>query len=387
MHEEALLRHLTAQTSRMVASLEQAVMLESPSTDRAAASRMGDWLAQAFADQGARVARLPPEGKGAARYADHLRAVWEPPEGRTGQVLLLGHFDTVWDVGTTEARPFHHDPHTGRATGPGVFDMKGGLVIGLFALRALRDLGLAPPCQLLFLLNSDEETGSPTSRRLIEAEAGRSDYVLVLEPSREAHVVTWRKGVGRYSLEITGRAAHSGAAHASGVSAVRELAYQVLRLEGLTNYEQGITVNVGWVQGGTRVNVVPAHARAEVDLRVMTARQGRRLERAILNLTPADPDVRLQVTGGMNRPPWERSPQGVALFRRAQAVGRSLGLELLEAGAGGGSDGNFAAALGVPTLDGLGVVGDGAHADDEWAATHSLPLRAALLAALLLALN
>jgi glutamate carboxypeptidase len=387
MHEEALLHHLTAQTSQMVAALEQAVMLESPSTDRAAASRMGDWLAQSFADQGARVARLPPEGKGADRYADHLRAVWEPPAGGAGQVLLLGHFDTVWDVGTTQTRPFYHDPGTGRATGPGVFDMKGGLVVGLFALRALRELGLAPPCRLVYLLNSDEETGSPTSRRLIEAEALQSNYVLVLEPSREAHLVTWRKGVGRFRLEITGRAAHSGAAHASGVSAVRELAYQVLRLEGLTNYEQGVTVNVGQVQGGTRVNVVPGHAQAEIDLRVMTARQGQQIERTILNLTPADPDVHLQVTGGMNRPPWEQSAPGLALFRRAQAVGRSLGLELMEAGAGGGSDGNFTAALGIPTLDGLGVVGDEAHSDDEWAATHSLPLRAALLAALLLALH
>ncbi len=384
MHEQVLLSHLSAQYGDMVTALEQAVMLESPSTDHVACSQMGDWLAQAFGELGAQVTRLPPQSKAAIRHADHIRASWGSPGAGDRQALLLGHFDTVCDLGTAKMRPFHLDPDTGRATGPGVFDMKGGLVVGLYALRGLKELGLSVPRRLVFLLNSDEEAGSPSSRPLIEAEARRSEYALVLEPSREGHLVTWRKGVGRFRLEVEGRASHAGAAHAAGASAVRELAHQILRLEGLTNYDQGVTINVGRIQGGTQVNVVPARARAEIDLRVMTPRQAHRLERAILSLQPVDPKVRLQVSGGMNRPPWERSPQGLALFRRARAVGQALGLELVEAGAGGGSDGNITAALGLPTLDGLGVLGDGAHADDEWADTRSLPLRAALLAALLL---
>jgi glutamate carboxypeptidase len=386
MHEQALLAYLTAQRDAMVAALEQAVMLESPTTDRAAAGKMGDWLAEALAEQGARVERPSPGGEEAGRYARHVRGVWENGEG-DGQVLLLGHFDTVWDLGTLERRPFQVDPRTGHATGPGVFDMKGGLVIGLFALQALGALGLEPRHRLVWLLNSDEELGSPTSRALIEAEARQSDYVLVLEPSRQGHLVTWRKGIGRFRLEITGRAAHSGAAHAAGASAVRELAHQVLRLEGLTDYGTGVTVNVGRVEGGSRVNVVPPQAHAEVDLRVMTLRQAQQTERAILDLQPVDPWVRVQVSGGMNRPPWERSRAGGKLFARARAVGQALGLELAEAGAGGGSDGNFTAALGIPTLDGLGVLGDHAHSDEEWADTHSLPSQAALLAGLLLALG
>jgi glutamate carboxypeptidase len=265
--------------------------------------------------------------------------------------------------------------------------MKGGLVVGLFAVRALYDLGLMPALRLVFLFNSDEELGSVSSRAWIEQEARRSEAALILEPSRQDALVTWRKGVGRFELHIQGMASHSGAAHDQGISAVEELAHQILRLEALTDYSQGTTVNVGVASGGSRVNVRPAEAHAQIDLRVLTAQEGQRMSEAILGLRPVNPRTTLTVSGGINRPPWEASAASDALFERARAVGAMLGLELWPAGAGGGSDGNFTAALGIPTLDGLGVVGNDAHALAEWVDLNSLPFRAALLAELLLDLG
>jgi glutamate carboxypeptidase len=299
--------------------------------------------------------------------------------------------DTVWPVGETAERPFRATPEESSGilvgTGPGVFDMKGGLAIGLFAVGALRDLGLIPAHRLVFLFNSDEEVGSITSRPLIEEEARRSDAALVLEPSREDALVVWRKGVGRFELEVQGVASHSGAAHERGVSAVQEIAHQVLRLEAMTDYGLGSTVNVGEVRGGARVNVRPASAWASVDLRVTTDKEGLRMTDAIRGLQPVDPRATLTVSGGLNRPPWEASPEGDALFERAKRVGDTLGMDTWPAGTGGGSDGNFTAALGVPTLDGLGIIGNDAHALTEWADLSSMPLRAALLAELLLDLG
>jgi len=211
--------------------------------------------------------------------------------------------------------------------------------------------------------------------------------VLVLEPSREDALVTWRKGVGRFEMEIQGVASHAGAAHDQGVSAVEELAHQILRLESLTDQNRGSSVNVGVVQGGSKVNVRPASAWAEIDLRVMSAREGQRMTQIILGLRPVNPKATLVVSGGINRPPWETSPQGQALFDRARRVGAGLGMDLWAAGTGGGSDGNFTSALGIPTLDGLGIVGNDAHALTEWADLTSLPRRAALLAELILDLG
>jgi glutamate carboxypeptidase len=265
--------------------------------------------------------------------------------------------------------------------------MKGGLVVGLYAFAALHDLGLAPSHRLVFLFNSDEEVGSRASRPFIEEEARRSDAVLVLEPSREDALVVSRKGIGRFELEIQGLASHSGAAHERGVSAVEELAHQTLRLESMTDYDRGTTVNVGVVQGGSKVNVRPASAWAEIDLRVADAEEGRRMTAAILGLTPVNAQTTLVVSGGINRPPWEANPLSDDLFARARRVGATLGLDLWPAGAGGGSDGNFTAALGIPTLDGLGIVGNDAHALTEWVDLTSLPHRAALLAELLLDLG
>lgn len=371
---EKILNYLHDRQEDMIGTLEELVMLESPTNDRTAVNAVADFLADAFARLDAQVERLPQTA-----FGDHLRVTWGVGER---QVLLLGHMDTVWPLGETERRPF--ELHRERGTGPGSFDMKGGLVIGLYAVAALRDLGLSPAHRLVFLLNSDEEVGSRTSRPVIEKEAQRSDAAFVLEPSREDALVTWRKGVGRFELEIHGLASHSGAAHDRGVSAVQELAHQILRLEAMTDYGQGTTVNVGVVQGGSKVNVRPAAAWANIDLRVATAEEGERMTKAILGLRPVNSAATLVVSGGINRPPWESSPQGDALFRRARRVGKALGLDLWPAGTGGGSDGNFTAALGVPTLDGLGVVGDDAHALTEWVDLTSLPRRAALLAGILL---
>jgi glutamate carboxypeptidase len=215
----------------------------------------------------------------------------------------------------------------------------------------------------------------------------RSDFVLVLEPSREDALVTWRKGIGRFEVEIHGRASHAGAAHEQGVSAVEELAHQILRLEAMTDYNRGTSVNVGVVQGGSKVNVRPAAAWAEVDLRVTTAEEGRRMTKAIRSIRPVNPNASLLVSGSMNRPPWETSAASQALFERARQVGAGLGMELWPAGTGGGSDGNFTAALKIPTLDGLGIVGNDAHAVTEWVDLESMPRRATLLAELILALG
>jgi len=378
-----VLDYLLVQQEPMTQMLRDLVALESPGHERAAVNAVAAYLAQAFKKQGAEVRSLPQ-----AVFADHLRVTWG--QG-SRQVLLLGHMDTVWPLGEIKERPFQVGPEADsgmlKGTGPGIFDMKGGLVIALFAVTALRDLGLKPAHRLVFLFNSDEEYGSPTSRPVIEEEARRSDCVLVLEPSREDALVTWRKGIGRFELEIHGLASHAGAAHERGVSAVEELAHQILRLEAMTDYQRGVTVNVGVVQGGSKVNVRPASAWAEIDLRVTTAEEGEHMTGVIRGLRPVNPNTSLLISGRMNRPPWETSPVGQALFERARRAGARLGMDLYAAGTGGGSDGNFTAALGVPTLDGLGIVGDDAHAVTEWVDMASMPRRAALLAELILDLG
>jgi glutamate carboxypeptidase len=372
-----ILEYLLAQQEAMIETLASLVALDSPSSEREAVNRVADFMGEALASTGARVQRLAQ-----IAFGDHLHASWG--DG-SQQIMLVGHMDTVWPVGEAAKRPFRIEQ--GRATGPGAFDMKGGLVVALFALRALHALEALPARRLVLILNSDEECGSPTSRAIIEEEGRRSAACLVLEPSREGALVTWRKGVGRFEMEIQGVASHSGAAHERGVSAVEELAHQVLRLESMTDYERGTTVNVGVVQGGSKVNVRPATAWAEIDLRVAAAEDGERMARTILGLQPVHPGATLVVSGGMNRPPWEISPAGERLFERARRAGARLGLELWPAGTGGGSDGNFTAALGTPTLDGLGPVGEDAHALTEWVDVTSLLTRSALLAELLMDLG
>jgi glutamate carboxypeptidase len=304
-------------------------------------------------------------------------AAWASPPA-----LLLCHMDTVWPAGTLAARPFRVEE--GRAYGPGSYDMKAGIVIAEFALRAVRDLGLRLPRPVLLLLTADEEVGSKVSRPLIEEMAHRSQYVLVLEPSLGTGALkTARKGVGRFTVEIVGRAAHAGVEPEKGLSAVLELAHQIVYLQGLADAGQGTTINVGVVRGGTRSNVVPAYAEAEVDVRVWTMAEAGRVTEGIKNVQPHIPGIQLRVQGGLGRPPMERTTASAVLFRRAQEIGRQLGLDLGETSTGGGSDANFTAALGIPTLDGLGAIGDGGHADHEHVLIDSLPERAALLTALL----
>jgi glutamate carboxypeptidase len=272
----------------------------------------------------------------------------------------------------------------GRLYGPGVYDMKGGLVIGLLGMRALFESVEPPAVEVAFLLTSDEETGSATSRPLIEAEAKRADTVLVLEPGLPGGAVkTGRKGVGEFVLTVEGVAAHAGADPGRGASAIDELAHQVLALQRLQDPATGLTVNVGIVTGGTRSNVVAERARAEIDVRIARVEDGPRIEAAMAALRPVHPRTTLRLSGRINRPPMDRTAGVAWLYELACGVARDLGWTLAEGSTGGASDGNFTAALGIPTLDGLGALGDGAHALDEHVLLNSLPQRAALLAGLI----
>ena len=297
---------------------------------------------------------------------------------------MLGHFDTVWPLGTLERMPFRVE---GPRLRPGHLRHEGRLDDRFVRPRAHRSKGLVErPVWVLF--TSDEEIGSPTSRGLIEDLARQCAYVLVLEPPlADGGLKTARKGVGRFRLEVEGKAAHAGVAPEEGRSAIVELAHQVVRIQELQDLAAGTTMNVGVIQGGTTTNVVPAQASADIDVRVSTLAEAERVEGALRALAPITPGTRLTISGGFNRPPMERSPAIAALFEQARRIGRALGLELTEGSTGGGSDGNFTAAMGVPTLDGLGARGGGAHADDEHIIIDSLTERAALLAALLLELQ
>lgn len=358
-----------------VAVIEELVALESPSGDAVALNRCGAAIARHMAELGGRVTT-----HAAGHAGDHLRG--EFGSGRT-QVLLLGHFDTVWPVGQLARMPLRRD--TERLYGPGAFDMKAGIAIGLTAMRALSDTNRQAAGRVVMLWTTDEEVGSATSRALIEAEARQSRAVLVLEPALPGGgVKTARKGVGEFLLRATGIPAHAGLDPTRGASAIHELARQIVRLTGLTDLERGVTVNVGAIRGGTRSNVIAEHAEADIDVRIPTLADAGRLTAELQSLVPGDPRVRLELSGGVNRPPFERTPQVAALFERAEVVASELGRTLEEGAAGGGSDGNFTGALGVPTLDGLGAEGDGAHALGEHVRLEPLAFRAALVAGLLL---
>ncbi|HUV91086.1 MAG TPA: M20 family metallopeptidase [Anaerolineae bacterium] len=366
--------YFSQRTEEMLDLLRMLVELESPSTDKEALDRTGRFVAQVARERGASVTIVPQE-----RSGDHVLARWG--EGEPG-FLLLCHLDTVWPVGTLAERPWRVEG--GRAFGPGCLDDKSSAVVVLAALAGLRELGLPPRYPVTVLFNSDEEVGSRTSRALIEAEARQAEVVLCVEPTRpDGSLKVWRKGTLRYVVTALGKAAHSGADHQKGVNAVEELAHQTLRLQGMTDYGVGTTVNVGWVQGGTRTNVVPERARARVDVRVRTMAEGQRMVEEIEGLRPVLPGARLVVEGGMSRPPMEDSPVTREPFRRAQEIAAGLGLLVTADGSGGASDGNFTACLGMPTLDGLGAVGDGAHSPEEYVVVSSLAERAALMAALL----
>lgn len=360
-------------------ALEALVRHESPSRDKPALDALAGKLADRFAAIGGAVAIEPnPHG------GDHLRIRFFDDRASGPPALLLAHYDTVWPVGTLAGMPFRVDGE--RIVGPGVFDMKASIVQAELALGSIARNRLAPPRPVEFLLTSDEEIGSPTSRALIEARAREAAHVLVLEPPlADGSLKTARKGVGAFRMAIDGRAAHAGVEPEKGISAVVELAHQILAIGVLADPGAGTTVNVGVVSGGTTTNVVPARAEARIDVRAVTGSEARRIESALLGLAPKLPGAKVTVEGGFNRPPMERTPQVAALFGRVQKLAAGL-LELGEGSTGGGSDGNFTAALGVPTLDGLGIEGAGAHASHEHIRADSLIERAALLAVLLLEL-
>ncbi len=373
---DAILHWLTEREPEMIANLRELVMQESPTQDKPACDQLCSHLAREFERLGGRV-RIHRQ-----RVAGNHLQVDFPGASRHKPVLLLGHLDTVYDLGTLQAMPWRE--HRGRLYGPGVFDMKAGIVQMMFALGALREMGGRLPRPVSVLLVSDEEQGSASSRAITEKLAKRCAVALVCEPSGPGGALkTARKGVGGFTVKVTGKAAHSGLDFEKGHSAILELAHQVRALSGLTELKRGITLNVGVIRGGTRTNVVAAEAVAEVDLRVAHRRDGAVMERKVRRLRAVNPNCTLQIEGGINRPPLERTRQVAALFELARQVGRELGLELSEIAVGGGSDGNFTAGIGVPTLDGLGAVGDGAHAVHEHVIASELPLRAALLAGLI----
>jgi glutamate carboxypeptidase len=302
---------------------------------------------------------------------------------RRSRVLLLGHLDTVWPMGTLAQMPWREAE--GKLWGPGVLDMKAGVVMALEAIAAAQVLGTMRPVTLL--LNPDEEVGSPVSRAITEQIARTCSAVLVLEPAQVLAYKTARKGVGHFVLRVQGVAAHAGVDFTAGHSAVLEMARLVERVSGFTNLSQGLTVNVGVIAGGTRSNVIAAECTAEVDVRIAKVGDAARVERLFRSLKPSDKACRLTVTGGINRPPMERKRGTVALFRKARALAAEIGVALEEAATGGGSDGNFTAALGVPTLDGMGAVGAGAHAAHEHVVKRYLVERTAMLGAMLAAVE
>ncbi|MGB7025085.1 MAG: M20 family metallopeptidase [Candidatus Acidiferrales bacterium] len=374
-----LLNWLREHEPAMVRLLGRMVEIESPSHDKAAVDRFGAMIASEWKQRGARRRFLRQRN-----FGDHVRAeVWLGDGRPKGQFLVLGHLDTVYPIGTLAQTPFR--VARGRAWGPGTFDMKGGHAIALFAVDALRALRVPMRKKIAFLWTSDEETGSAVSRGAIEAAAKQSDAVFVLEPAfgRDGRLKTERKGVGEVELIVTGRSAHAGIDPERGVNAVHELALQIARLLELNDPSRGITVQTNVISGGTATNVVAEHARALIDLRLARAADARILDRKLHALRPILPGARIAVRGGVNRPPMERTPASRGLFLDAKELGRQMGIGLSEASTGGGSDGNFTAALGVPTLDGLGAVGDGAHSPREHVVIRSLPERAAILAGLL----
>lgn len=369
-----ILRVVTANEDRLRSRLRQLVEVESPSEDKAgvedAIKTLEQWL---------KPLKTKLKKHKSPRFGDVLEARFGPSRSTRGRVMLLGHLDTVWPLGTLKSMPWREAE--GKFYGPGVLDMKAGVVMALEALEALQTLGLARPTTLL--LNSDEEVGSPFSRPITEQIATTCAAVFVLEPAQGLAYKTARKGVGHFNLRVEGLAAHAGVDFESGHSAVLEMSKLVQKVSAFTQLQRGITVNAGVIQGGTRSNVIAAECFAEVDVRIPKVRDAVRIERMFNTLKSFDKACRLTVSGGINRPPMERTAATIALFRQAKRLAAEIGVDLDEAATGGGSDGNFTAALNIPTLDGMGAVGAGAHAAHEHVVTKHLIERTALLAGML----
>jgi glutamate carboxypeptidase len=368
---------------RIVSTIRELVEIESPSDNKAAVDRLGEAIAKKFTALGGRV-RIHR----ASDFGNHLQVDFAGRAHAT-PVLLLGHYDTVYPLGTLATMPCRVAGN--KLTGPGVLDMKSGIAMMLHAIAALQDWShrdgqggeLSRPVTVLLV--SDEEVGSDSSRSITEGLARKASAVLVLEPAygSEGAVKTARKGVGGYEIKVTGKAAHSGLDFEKGVNAIVELARQIEKVTSFTDLKKGLTVNVGIVSGGSRVNVVPAEAAAQVDVRIARLKDAAGIDKKMHSLRAINRKCRVEISGGINRPPMERTPGVAALYTKAGAIARDLGWKLGQAAVGGGSDGNFTAALGIPTLDGLGGVGDGAHAQHEHILISELPRRAALLAGLI----
>jgi glutamate carboxypeptidase len=370
----AILDHLIGFQGEMVSSLAKLVKAESPSDNKELVDQCGELLQSMFAEH----LQLYPEIFPQTYVGNHLKFTFGSGDE---QILILGHFDTVWEQGKLSYRV-----EGNKGYGPGIFDMKGGIIQAFWALITLQQLGIRLSKKVVFLLTTDEEIGSNTSRRLIEQEAQKSKVVLVIEPSvgLTGELKTARKGIGMYYLKVKGLSSHAGNHHESGINAIEELAHQIIRLQQLTNYTLGTTLNVGCVKGGSRGNIVPDYAEAEIDLRFSSQIEAEKNDAFIRNLQPVLKGASIQVTGGINRPPFEKTAEVQRLATKAQQIAGNLGYLLHDVAVGGGSDGNYTAALGIPTLDGLGAVGDGPHALHEHVLLDQLPYRAALLAHLLM---
>lgn len=367
---------LTGRTKDLLTILRQLVEIESPSNEKAAVDRVRVRVSEELQRLGAAVTVDVQSTTG-----DHVIGRWVEGGGREG-LLLLCHMDTVHPLGTLERFPCTE--RDGRLYGPGALDMKAGIALALVTLSALKEAGRWPDRPITALFTADEETGSHSSRQLIEHLARQSGLVLCLEPGLpDGSLKTWRKGVGGFEVTTHGRAAHAGGNYEQGRNAIEELAHQVIAIQRMTDYSKGTTLNVGVIQGGSFSNVVPDRARAVVDLRVMVPEEADRIMESMRSLSPVLEGTTLEVQGGMNRPPMPRDERMAVTFEKACSIAAGLGLRLTEGGTGGGSDANFVAPLGVPVLDGLGALGEGMHSESEYVSIASLPQRIALLAALL----
>jgi glutamate carboxypeptidase len=366
-------RVVEAAEARLLGRLQELVEVESPSHDKAAVDRAGALVAGWAETMGGTVKRHKQKA-----FGDVLELRFGPARSRKGRVLLLGHLDTVWPVGTLAKMPWREAD--GKLWGPGVLDMKAGVVMALEAIAAAKELDAQRPVTLLLV--SEEEIGSPISRAITEKVAAGCSSVFVVEPAQGLAYKTARKGVGHYKLHVQGVAAHAGVDFESGHSAVLEMARLLQKVAGFTELSKGLTVNPGVVRGGTQSNVVAAECVAEIDVRIAKASDAAKVERMFRELKVTDKACSLIVSGGINRPPMERKAGTVKLFKQARGLAAGMGWVLEEASTGGGSDGNFTAAIGVPTLDGMGAVGAGAHAAHEHVAAKHLVERTALMAAM-----
>lgn len=370
-----MIMDFTTRTSQVIALLKQFVEIESPTYDIAAVNRLGVVMAREAQKLGAMVEVVPKSEVG-----DQVIARWG---SGPGGILLIGHLDTVYPLGTLEMMPFYENDN--KIFGPGVLDMKSGLAIILTAISALRESGQMPQRPITALFNTDEEMGSYHSRELIEKVARDAALALVYEPSDEpdGSLLTWRKGTGKFKVKVQGRAAHSGGAHQKGINAIEELAYHIVAIQNLTDYEKGTTINIGSVHGGRAINIVPAYAEADGDIRIMQLSEYKRVESLIQSLVPRKKDTVIEVECNLNRPPLMFDATMESTFNKAYEIAKNDGLEIKAGGSGSASDANFIAPLGIPVLDGLGGSGEGFHSEQEHILIDSILHRTRLTAALL----